>query len=307
MLLIDGVRYYEWTDLKEIEDLEPLVVKHAKDIFGENMLYIDRKQKLKSLAGTSSIPDAYVIHLGGNSPHWHIVEIELSYKDPGRHLVTQINDFINGMRNSRNEIVSAINHWIKSDEIRVLEFKHRNKCEDIHEFLSEIINKDPILTIIIERNTEKLKEAIHIFEERYKTEIIEFRTFRRAGAETVHAYLFEPLYPPTPVGPIIITPPRASDIGTMEVTLRQDYISAFYVPIPKDKTASFPNSKTTLNLETNIGPMVIGFNPAPWGTRLQGGMKEWFRAHPELKVGDKVRISVVESMKKYRLEIVGSA
>lgn len=193
MLLIDGVRYEEWTDLKETEDLEPMIQKHAKYIFGENALYIDRKQKLRSLAGTGSIPDAYVISLGGDSPHWHIVEIELSYKDPSRHLVTQINDFINGMKNSRNVIVSAINQWIKSDNIRALEFKRRSQCEDIHEFLSDLIKKDPILTIIIEKNTEKLKEAIQIFEERYKTEIVEFRTFRREGAEAVHAHLFSPL------------------------------------------------------------------------------------------------------------------
>lgn len=194
MLLIDGVKYEEWTDLKETEDLEPMIQKHAKYIFGENALYIDRKQKLRSLAGTGSIPDAYVISLGGDSPHWHIVEIELSYKDPGRHLVTQINDFINGMKNSRNVIVSAINQWIKSDNIRALEFKRRSLCEDIHEFLSDLIKKDPILTIIIEKNTEKLKEAIQIFKERYKTEIVEFRTFRRVGAEAVHAHLFEPVF-----------------------------------------------------------------------------------------------------------------
>jgi hypothetical protein len=196
MLLIDGVRYQEWTDLRETEDLEPMIQKHAKYIFGEKALYIDRKQKLRSLAGTGSIPDAYVISPSGDSPHWHIVEIELSYKDPGRHLVTQLNDFINGMKNSRNEIVSAINQWIKSDDIRTLEFKHTSKCEDIHEFLSELIKKDPILTIIIERKTEKLKEAIEIFEGRYKTEIVEFRTFRREGAETVHAHLFEPVFQP---------------------------------------------------------------------------------------------------------------
>lgn len=193
MLLIDGVKYEEWTDLKETEDLEPMIQKYAKYIFGEDALYIDRKQKLRSLAGTGSIPDAYVISLGGDSPHWHIVEIELSYKDPGRHLVTKINDFINGMKNSKNVIVSAINQWIKSDNIRALEFKRRSQCEDIHEFLSDLIKKDPILTIIIERNTEKLKEAIQIFEGRYKTEIVEFRTFRRVGAEAVHAHLFEPI------------------------------------------------------------------------------------------------------------------
>jgi hypothetical protein len=142
------------------------------------------------------------------------VEIELSYKDPGRHLVTQINDFINGMKNSRNVIVSAINQWIKSDNIRALEFKRRSQCEDIHEFLSDLIKKDPILTIIIEKNTEKLKEAIQIFEERYKTEIVEFRTFRREGAESVHAHLFVPLYT---VSPLLPPPPIHTPAKSLEI------------------------------------------------------------------------------------------
>ena len=303
MLLIDGIKYEEWTDLKETEDLEPMIQKHAKYIFGENALYIDRKQKLRSLAGTGSIPDAYVISLGGDSPHWHIVEIELSYKDPGRHLVTQINDFINGMKNSRNVIVSAINQWIKSDNIRALEFKRRSQCEDIHEFLSDLIKKDPILTIIIEKNTEKLKEAIQIFEERYKTEIVEFRTFRREGAEAVHAHLFEPsLYKPTISIGRWDTLTKPSE-NIFEVTMQPSYIESrcFYIPVAKKHL--FPASNTTLELYTDIGVIKTNFGINSFGIWLSKGLAPWF-SHSKLQEGDKVRITVLERMKKYRLEIV---
>jgi hypothetical protein len=391
MLLIDGVKYNEWADLRETEDLEPMIQEHAKDIFGENALYIDRKQKLRSLAGTGSIPDAYVISLGGNSPHWHIVEIELSYKDPGRHLVTQINDFINGMKNSRNEIVSAINQWIKSDNIRTLEFKRRSQCEDVHEFLSDLIKKGPVLTIIIEKNTEKLKEAIQIFEERYKTEIVEFRTFRREGAEAVHAHLFEPLFRTTitetttevrnlpdgtrewledgmvwvregtydhkseadniaselqvqgyktdvcwvrkgwrtdpywkdaknyvvyrtkdkaakfgdvsdPAGraittkqQIIHTPPG----NCVEIILKRWQMKYPFISIPARKDL-FPDSETKLTLETDIGAIEAHFIPKYHRVALS----KWFKAHPELRAGDRLLITVIEPMKKYRLEIV---
>lgn len=322
MLLIDGKKYNEWVDLREVEDLEPMIQEQAKDIFGENALYIDRKQKLRSLAGTGSIPDAYVISLGGDSPHWHIVEIELSYKDPGRHLVTQLNDFINGMKNSRNEIVSAINQWIKSDGTRTLEFKRNSQCGDIHEFLSDLIKEDPILTIIIEKNTPKLKEAIQIFEERYRTEIIEFRTFRREEAEAVHAHLFdEPPYKLVVVSsahPVIVnstTPPEppTSNGDKLEVVIRSPYSIGHWFYIPKGKRSFFPGYKIPFTLETDISEVETHMTSAKQGTQVgdpsagqlvQGNLAEWYRQHPAIKVGDKLRFTVIEPMKKYRLDIV---
>lgn len=306
MLLIDGVKYDEWTDLKETEDLEPMIQKHAKYIFGENVLYIDRKQKLRSLAGTGSIPDAYVISLGGDSPHWHIVEIELSYKDPGRHLVTQINDFINGMKNSRNVIVSAINQWIKTDNIRALEFKRRSQCEDIHEFLSDLIKKDHILTIIIEKNTERLKEAIQIFEERYKTEIVEFRTFRREEAEAVHAHLFEPLYE-LKHGPVTISKSTQSAEflnNSFEIVLKPSCFTQQHIHVPIAKKSLFPKNGT---VEIDAGSVVFEAKLYDYGKNgqwLQNNLDKWFNMEPKPKVGDRIRISVIEPMKKYRLEII---
>jgi hypothetical protein len=69
MLLIDGVRYEEWTPATE-DGFEQVIKEHANDIFGEQSIYLDLKQKLKSKAGIGSIPDGYVIAFG-EQPHWH--------------------------------------------------------------------------------------------------------------------------------------------------------------------------------------------------------------------------------------------
>ena len=45
MLLMDGVKYQEWTPSSERE-FERIVSEHASEIFGENSIYIDRKLKL---------------------------------------------------------------------------------------------------------------------------------------------------------------------------------------------------------------------------------------------------------------------
>ena len=85
MLLMDGVRYQEWGISNE-DEVEQMVIEHAQDIFGENSIYFDKKQKLKSLAGVGSIPDGLVI-MFGSLPQWHIIEVELSSHDPYAHIV----------------------------------------------------------------------------------------------------------------------------------------------------------------------------------------------------------------------------
>ena len=62
MLLIDGVKYELWTPPSE-EEFEQVVKEHTQEIFGEESIYFDRKQKLKSLSGIGSIPDGYVLSL----------------------------------------------------------------------------------------------------------------------------------------------------------------------------------------------------------------------------------------------------
>ena len=74
MLLIDGVKYGEWIPSSE-DEFEQEIKKHAQDIFGENSMYFDIKHKLKSKAGTGTIPDGYVITFG-DKPQLHIIEGE---------------------------------------------------------------------------------------------------------------------------------------------------------------------------------------------------------------------------------------
>ena len=108
MLIIDGVKYELWTPQNE-DEFEQVVREHAQDIFGEQSIYLDRKQKLKSLSGIGSIPDGYVI-VFGDSPEWHIVEVELSSHPLHDHIVSQVSKFINGINNpiTQKGIIGAI-------------------------------------------------------------------------------------------------------------------------------------------------------------------------------------------------------
>lgn len=302
MLLIDGVRYEEWVPQTE-DELEQMVKEHAQDIFGEQSIYLDRKQKLKSLSGIGSIPDGYVI-IFGDSPHWHIVEVELSSHPLYEHIVSQVSKFISGISNpnAQRAIVNAIDEEIRRDAFLTLRLREAIGSTEIYRFLADLISKQPTLTIIIEKDTEELREALNTL--RYpQIKVVEFRTFTREGVDlTVHAHLFEPLYKP-------VIPPEAQlphELGEgFEVNLPPSSYKYYYIHIPAAQKRLFPASKTTLELGTDIGSIEAGFDTDPaWGSWLQKGLANWFKAHPELKDGGKIRIMVIERMKKYRLEIV---
>ena len=197
MLLIDGVKYELWMPSNE-DELEQMVREHSQEIFGEQSIYIDRKQKLKSLSGIGSIPDGYVI-VFGDSPEWHIVEVELSSHPLYDHIVSQISRFVNGISNPNIQrgILNAIDGEITRDDFLRLRLKKAVEPTEIYKFLADLISKPPILTIIIEKDTEELREALNTL--RYpQIEVVEFQTFTREGIDlAVHAHLFEPIYKPT--------------------------------------------------------------------------------------------------------------
>ena len=61
-----------------------------------------------------------------------------------------------------------------------------------------------------------------------------------------------------------------------------------------------------VEFELMIGQDVVKTNGRGRGYPLfiQKNLKKWFRAHPELKAGDKVIFKVIEPMKRYSLEIL---
>lgn len=206
MLLIDGVKYELWTPPTE-DKFEQVVKEHTQEIFGEQSIYLDLKQKLKSGSGIGSIPDGYVI-VPSDSPHWHIVEVELSFHPLHDHIVSQVGRFIGGISspNIQRGIVNAIDEEITKDDFLKVKLRKAVEPVEIHRFLTDLVSKQPIITIIIEKATEELREALNIL--RYpQIEVVEFQTFTREGVGLdVHVHLFEPVHSILP-SPLPATPP----------------------------------------------------------------------------------------------------
>lgn len=310
ILLIDGVRYNLWTPTSE-DAFEELVREHTRDIFGEQSLYFAIKRKLRTSSGIGSIPDGYAIVID-KTPLWHAVEIELSVHPLYDHIVSQVSKFINSIDSPQAQkvIANAIYDEINSNEALKLLVKTAIESAEIHKFLSDLLAQRPILTIIIEKDTEELREALRAL--KYPAiEVVEFQTFVREGIGLgVHAHLFEPLFKPAET--VIITPPPGT-YGTLEVTLSQPICINFHLFfIPKDSRRFFPGYKIPFYMETDVDTYETWVSSAPKGTQIgdheagvyiQKNLVAWFRAHPELKVGSKIVVEAIEPMKRYRLKI----
>jgi HEPN domain-containing protein len=212
------VKYEEWTldsvD-KLIEDnLERMVVEHSDDIFGQDSIYLDKKYKLKTITGIGSIPDGFAI-IFSKQPEWHIVEVELSSHDIYEHVVKQVTKFIDGIKNlnSIDNLVESVWNAIESNYLLKHRLEKASGTSNPHWFLSNIIKKSiPSITLIIEKEQQGLKGTLSNFTH-LPHKIVEFQTFRRAGAESVHAHLFQPLYETTiSIEPKPILPPQTPTI-----------------------------------------------------------------------------------------------
>lgn len=138
-----------------------MVKEHSKVIFGEDSIYFDFKHKLRSKSGIASIPDAYVITLS-KPCKWYIVENELASHPVYSHIFPQISKFISGIDNleSQRDIINVLDKEIMRDKVLKAIVETKIHPEETHRFLSSLVSKPPRIAIIIDQETEEVKEAI---------------------------------------------------------------------------------------------------------------------------------------------------
>lgn len=176
IILKDNVRYHLWTPTNEVQQFEPLVIEHIRDIFGEGAKYYS-KRTIKTLANNRSIPDGFVIDENNNK--WYILELKLLCDDAINRISRQIVNYKNAVNlSTKKEIYEAIN-------------------EPSQELYNIIYNTTPEIVIIIDSLDDEKGQQ---FEEQVlgtdrNINIIEFKTYARDYVETdkIHLHLFRPL------------------------------------------------------------------------------------------------------------------
>lgn len=205
-LFLDNIEFLLYKPTSE-DELVNFISLNIKDIFGQESIYFE-KQKIKAISGIGSIPDGYLITLRDN--RWFIFEVELSSHPLHEHIVPQISKFISGISNPNmlRKLADYFYNTIKNDVMLDNLVKQIIGSGEIYRSISNIVSQKPELIIIIDENTQELKEVCNALP--INSKIIEFKTFQRVGAETIFAFLFDSLIeyiPPKVKENGIITPP----------------------------------------------------------------------------------------------------
>lgn len=201
ILLMDGVKYEEWTPPSH-DELEEMVKEHHREIFGEGSLYFDVKHKLRG-GSLGAIPDAYCLTFAPDTM-W-VIEVERSAPGCYDHIVAQLSRFMNGLaepqaqRELRDALLGSLDQQAKD--------RLRGRAGELHPWLEQRISA-PSLLIATEKATDEIRRASR--GPHFQAKVLEFATFRRQGAEAVHIHQFEPLQTrvlpspppePPPIGP----------------------------------------------------------------------------------------------------------
>lgn len=319
ILLKDGIRYFPHK-YKDEDELEQTISEHSEVLFGEDSIF-SPKQEIRTPSGIGTIPDGFLLLL--EEKKWYVVEVELSSHPVYEHIVVQVNKFNSAIRNlnTRKKLIGAFYKEIQEKENIQLRYRFESKgIKELYKFLSDIVEKDPEIIIVIDEKSEELEEVCGNLP--FRTSILEFKTYYReeVGA-SVHIHLFDVLRDYKRLksisprkekkGPKEIMPYDERKVGIILKSIHTPKRYAL-IPIPKEHRSFFPGYKIPFILKTDIGEITTRVTSAPKGTQegdpkagnyIQGGLKPWYKKHKELKEGDKLIIETIESKREYKLSI----
>lgn len=157
MLISDEKKYIKTPFLNEAE-LEQVVIDNYEYIFGPNSIYLP-KMLIKTSDGFGTIPDGFAIDLA--SHRWYLVEAELAKHNVWTHIAPQVSKQIIAAQQtlSKKNLVDLSITQVQEDEITKEKFSELNIKEiDIRRVLGDILDKEPIVGIPIDKISDDLKD-----------------------------------------------------------------------------------------------------------------------------------------------------
>lgn len=317
VLLKDGIKYLHYK-YEDEDELERLLIEHNEVIFGENSVFFP-KHEIKARSGIATIPDGFVLLM--DDKKWYILEVELALHPLHEHIVVQISKFNSAIKNptARKKLIDVFYDEIKDNIQMRYKFESKGIAKELYKFLSDMINEDPEVIIVIDEKNKELDEVCETLP--FRATVLEFKTYCREEIGIgVHIHFFDTLkdygikeqvQPQEEEEPQEITYPAERMI---KITLRRLHTPRKYalIPISKEHRSFFPGYKEPFILETDIGEITTKVTGGSKGAMIGdpregnyvfGGLKPWYEKHRELKEGDKLIIEEIEHKRKYRLSV----
>lgn len=149
MFILGSELFSEKTFSDEAE-LESVVEKHSKLLFGNDSIYLSKKMLVKTGEGRGTIPDAFVIDY--ENDEWYMVEVELIAHGVWRHIVPQITNQIVAClnQNTRNLLTDRVLEHIATDNSLA-------NHPGIQQRVVSLLRRDPIIAIPIDGTSPDLE------------------------------------------------------------------------------------------------------------------------------------------------------
>ncbi len=186
-IIKDHIEYKEYNYEGDENTFEKDVIAHDREIFGENMIYIDIKKRLKpNKRQDGTIPDGYLLDL--SQPRLYLVENELRSHGIKEHIAPQLTNFFLNYKDSLDKIKETVIEYLNMIHYDVDTFCQNNKFRNIDDLLTSImINNKLGVYIIIDDADYRLQDLKNCFA--FDIEILEFKKYINDKHEAI--YLFD--------------------------------------------------------------------------------------------------------------------
>lgn len=160
-----GKKFKEYPYTSE-DEFEKDIITFHKLFFGEKTIYIDAKKKIESKSLGGTVPDGFFFDLSDISdPQFYIVEVELAIHSFYSHMFPQITKFFAFFKNYKTQktLVEKIFSIVNTDNNLKKEFKKYIGRQEIFKFLSDIIDNNQNILLIIDGEKKELPEIMETY------------------------------------------------------------------------------------------------------------------------------------------------
>lgn len=175
--IINGNTKYTEYNYKRESEFEHDIIRHSKEIFGENTYYINIKKLLKNKKNFSSIPDGYLLDCTyEKEPKLYIIENELRSHSIKTHIAPQLVQFYFSYKENFQKIKGLVIDFLEKENVNIDKIAQNANYRNADDMLTNLIYNEELRVIIpIDEITTELNSLKKMF--RFNIEIKQFKKY----------------------------------------------------------------------------------------------------------------------------------
>tara|TARA_B100000315_G_scaffold155101_1_gene143582 strand:- start:62 stop:1063 length:1002 start_codon:yes stop_codon:yes gene_type:complete len=176
------------------KDFEREIFDNYKLLFGSKTILIDTKKKISGRELGATIPDGFLFDLSDEKePRFYLIEVELTKHSFYNHIFPQITKFFAFYKNQnqRIELTKRLDEIINSDQQIKSEFKKLIGDEEIFKFLSDLIENNQNILIVIDGDKPEISEVSEVYHDTWG-KMVKCITMKKYSGNGETIYQLEP-------------------------------------------------------------------------------------------------------------------